>query len=125
MIKRHIAAFYLLSFAFLLFTSFTEKKPIPYQKQPLKRIIIDAGHGGTDVGARGKYSNEKDLCLAISLKLEKMMSQEIPDVELIMTRTTDVFDDVVRKAEIANQAKGDLFLCIHVTVLDQLNKQSL
>ena len=85
MIKRHIAAFYLLSFAFLLFTSFTDKQPVPQQRQPLKRIIIDAGHGGTDVGAKGRYSTEKDLCLAISLKLEKMMQQEIPDVDLIMT----------------------------------------
>lgn len=121
MIKRHIAASYLLSFTCLLLISFTDKQPVPnpkqprvQQKQPLKRIIIDAGHGGTDVGAKGRYSTEKDLCLSIALRLEKMMQQEIPDVELFMTRTTDVYDDVVRKAEIANQAKGDLFLCIHV-----------
>jgi len=114
MIIRHIAAFLLLSLTFLLSNSFTEPNPVQQPKQPLKRIIIDAGHGGTDIGAKGRYSTEKDLCLAISLKLEKMMQLEIPDVELVMTRRTDVYDDVVRKAEIANQAKGDLFLCIHV-----------
>ena len=114
MIKRYIAAWFCLLFSFILFASFTDKKPGTQQKQPLRRIVIDAGHGGTDVGAKGRYSTEKDLCLAISLKLEKMMRQEIPDVDIIMTRTSDVYDDVVRKAEIANQAKGDLFLCIHV-----------
>ena len=68
MIIRHIAAFLLLSLTFLLSISFTEPHPIQQPKQPLKRIIIDAGHGGTDVGAKGRYSTEKDLCLTNSLK---------------------------------------------------------
>ncbi|TAF52748.1 MAG: N-acetylmuramoyl-L-alanine amidase, partial [Sphingobacteriia bacterium] len=82
-------------------------------RKAIRRIVIDAGHGGTDVGARGKYSTESEVCLAIALRLEKMMKEALPDVEVFMTRTTDVYDDVRRKAEIANQAKGDLFLCIH------------
>ncbi len=112
--KRYIAAFVLLSFGLITFSSFTGEEKKPTQKQPLKRIVIDAGHGGQDGGARGKYSNEKDIALAIALKLEKMMSDAIPDVDIAMTRRTDVFDNVTKKAEIANQAKGDLFLCIHV-----------
>ncbi len=114
MIKRDIAALNLLSLSLFILVSFTNHIPKPGQKQPLKRIVIDAGHGGTDIGARGAYSTEKDLCLAISLKLEKMMEDQIPDIDVVMTRKTDVYDNVTRKAEIANQAKGDLFLCIHV-----------
>jgi N-acetylmuramoyl-L-alanine amidase len=90
------------------------------QKQPLKRIVIDAGHGGSDGGARGKYSNEKDICLAIALKLEKMMGEAIPDVEIAMTRRNDVYDNVTKKAEIANSFKGDLFLCIHANSADPI-----
>jgi N-acetylmuramoyl-L-alanine amidase len=112
--KRYIAALFLLSFSLIVFTSFTDKDKKPLQKQPLKRIVIDAGHGGSDGGARGKYSNEKDIALAIALRLEKMMGEAIPDIDIVMTRRTDVFDHVTKKAEIANQAKGDLFLCIHV-----------
>ena len=112
--RRQFAAFMTLAVLTISLTSFTEKEKKPNQKQPLKRIVIDPGHGGSDGGARGRYSNESDIALAIGLKLEKMMNEDIPDVEVVMTRRTDVYDHVTRKAEIANQAKGDLFLCIHV-----------
>lgn len=105
--KRHFAAFtILLSFGLISLSSFTDHNTRPTQKQPLKRIVIDAGHGGGDPGARGRYSNEKDIALAIALKLEKMMGEAIPDLDIVMTRRTDVFDPVTRKAEIANQARG-------------------
>ncbi|TAH08962.1 MAG: N-acetylmuramoyl-L-alanine amidase [Sphingobacteriia bacterium] len=120
MMKRYIAALILLSFSLFICSSFTDKDKKPLQKQPLKRIVIDAGHGGNDGGARGKYSNEKDICLSIALKLEKMMGEAIPDVEIAMTRRTDVFDNVTRKAEIANSFKGDLFLCIHANSADPI-----
>lgn len=112
--KRNIAALNLLSLSLFILVSFSNKNPKPIQKQPLKRIVIDAGHGGNDPGAKGKYSTEKDICLAISLKLEQMIQDQLPEIDVFMTRKTDVFDNVTRKAEIANQAKGDLFLCIHV-----------
>ena len=114
MLRRKNAALVLLSFVLLLVSSLmaTEKKP--YQKQGLKRIVIDAGHGGADFGASGSFSKEKDIALAISLKLEKMLEEEMPDVDIIMTRRTDVFDNPRRKAQIANEANGDLFVCIHV-----------
>lgn len=111
---RRYAALVLLSLGVLLCTSFTVKGDKPLQKQVLRKIVIDAGHGGTDFGASGKYSHEKDISLAIALKLEQMLHEEMPDVEIYMTRTTDVFDPVTQKARLANQAKGDLFVCIHV-----------
>jgi N-acetylmuramoyl-L-alanine amidase len=84
----------------------------------LKRIIIDPGHGGTDPGANGKYSTEAAVSLAISLKLEEYIHDAIPDVEVVLTRTTDIFNSVVEKANIANAAKGDLFICIHTNSAD-------
>jgi len=118
MMRQFFAALLLLSLGLISFSSFTEIDKKPAQKQALKRIVIDAGHGGRDLGARGRYSNEKDIALAIALKLEKMMESAIPDVEVAMTRTTDVFDNVTKKAEIANRLKGDLFICIHVNSAD-------
>jgi len=112
--RRKFAALLLLSFGSLLVSSYTIKSGKPFQKQALRKIVIDAGHGGADGGASGRYSKEKDITLAIALRLETMLKEEMPDVLIDMTRTTDVFDPVRRKADIANQAKGDLFVCIHV-----------
>ncbi len=112
--KRYLAALIMLSFCWFVGMSFVQDKEKPQPKQALRKIVIDPGHGGSDGGARGKYSSEKDIALAISLKLEQMLHDEIPDVEIVMTRRTDVFDKVIAKANIANQARGDLFVCIHV-----------
>lgn len=84
----------------------------------LRTIIVDAGHGGSDVGAVGQYegtlgSREKDVTLAISNKLVAELKRQLPDVTTIPTRTTDVYQNVNEKARIANQNKGDLFICIH------------
>lgn len=113
--KRSVyAALVLLSLVSTALFSFAGGPDKVYQKQPLKKIIIDPGHGGTDFGASGSYSKEKDITLAISLKLNEMLKKELPDIETYMTRTTDVFDPVTVKAAKANQEKGDLFVCIHV-----------
>ena len=120
MVIRKYAALVLLSFGWLPLASLASHGNgdssyyAAFQKQPLKRIVIDAGHGGGDIGAKGRYSTEKDISLSIALRLEKALKAAMPDVEIIMTRRTDVFDPVTRKAQIANQAKGDLFVCIHV-----------
>ena len=89
-----------------------ENDPKKQPRQGVRRIVIDAGHGGSDPGARGRYSTEKDICLAISLRLEQMLKQEMPDVDIYMTRKTDIFDPVTVKARMANEAKGDLFVSI-------------
>ncbi|MCP9752461.1 N-acetylmuramoyl-L-alanine amidase [Ferruginibacter sp. HRS2-29] len=84
----------------------------------LKTIVVDAGHGGTDVGATGQYENslrskEKDVTLAISKKLVAELKKQMPDVNVVATRTTDIYQNPREKADIANDAHGDLFLCIH------------
>lgn len=84
----------------------------------LKTIIVDAGHGGKDAGAVGQYehslhSKEKDVTLAISLKLVDELKKQLPGVTVVPTRTTDIYQPVKEKARIANENKGDLFICIH------------
>lgn len=84
----------------------------------LKTIIVDAGHGGTDVGATGQYENslrskEKDVTLAIALKLVDELKKQLPGVKVVPTRTTDIYQKPTEKARIANEFHGDLFLCIH------------
>ena len=84
----------------------------------IKTIIVDAGHGGTDVGATGQYENslrskEKDVTLAIALKLVDELKRQLPDVKVVPTRTTDIYQKPSEKARIANEFKGDLFLCVH------------
>ena len=80
----------------------------------INTIIVDAGHGGTDQGARGKYSTEAQITLQLALKLENILRQELQETRIVMTRTTDIYHNVREKADIANQQKGDLFVCIHV-----------
>lgn len=107
--------FVILTGCTLLFTSFKigDPKADVLQKQALKTIVVDAGHGGEDGGAKGKYSHEKDLTLQIALKLQKTLQMAMPDVNVVMTRTIDVFDAPPVKANKANAANGDLFISIH------------
>lgn len=94
-------------------------KELPAQTPKLiKTIIVDAGHGGTDVGATGQYENslrskEKDVTLAIALKLVDELKRQLPGVKVVPTRTTDIYQKPSEKARIANESHGDLFLCIH------------
>jgi len=84
-----------------------------YQKARLKKIIIDAGHGGHDGGAEGRFSKEKDISLGVALKLGKFIQDEIPELEVVLTRTSDIYQSPPTKANIANYNKGDLFISIH------------
>lgn len=84
----------------------------------LKTIIVDAGHGGHDGGATGQYENslrskEKDVTLAISKKLVAELKKQLPELTVVPTRTTDIYQHPNEKARIANDNNGDLFLCIH------------
>lgn len=79
----------------------------------IKIIVIDPGHGGKDPGCNGVSHKEKDVALAVSLKLGKLIEEQYKDVKVIFTRTTDVFVELEDRAQIANKAKADLFISIH------------
>ncbi len=89
----------------------------------IKTIIIDPGHGGEDHGAHGSYegtlgSQEKNITLAISMKLVSVLKKQLPEAKIIPTRTTDIFMSVKEKAAFANENHGDLFVCIHADAVD-------
>jgi N-acetylmuramoyl-L-alanine amidase len=79
----------------------------------LKTVVIDAGHGGKDPGSMGKKTTEKEVVLAIALKVGKYIENNLPDVRVIYTRKTDEFIPLHQRAEIANANKADLFISIH------------
>lgn len=83
------------------------------KKTGLTKVVIDAGHGGHDPGTLGKKSREKDVTLAVALRLGKLIQDKLPDVEVIFTRKTDVFIELFRRSQIANDYKADLFISIH------------
>lgn len=76
-------------------------------------VVIDAGHGGHDPGAVGKISKEKNINLSVALQLGKLINEQCSDTRVIYTRNRDVFIPLARRAEIANEAKADLFISIH------------
>ena len=80
-------------------------------------VVIDPGHGGHDPGAVGKISKEKNINLNVALKVGNLIKKNCDDVKLIYTRSKDVFIPLARRAEIANNAKADLFISIHTNAL--------
>ncbi len=79
-----------------------------------RRIALDAGHGGHDPGAIGRDgTQEKDLTLAIVLKLEKLLRTEL-GADVVMTRDSDVFIPLEERTAIANASGADLFLSVHI-----------
>ena len=87
------------------------------QNVKFRTVVIDAGHGGKDPGAVGKIVKEKDIVLSIALKVGEYLSKEIPDLNVIYTRKTDVFVELDERADIANKAKADLFVSIHANAI--------
>lgn len=100
----------IIIFLFLCFSAFSQKE----ENYKLKTVVIDAGHGGKDPGAVGKVSQEKNITLAIALKLGYYIETNFPKVKVIYTRKTDKFLALDKRAEIANTNHADLFFSIHV-----------
>ena len=83
------------------------------QKYRVKKVVIDAGHGGHDHGASGRRSKEKDIALAIALELGNIIKQHMDDVQVIYTRQKDQFVTLHSRAKIANKNNADVFISIH------------
>lgn len=106
--KKIIAA------SFFLFSFFISLVCFSQTQSRIKTIIVDAGHGGSDQGAKGSYSTEAQITLQLALKVGALLEKELPDTKIIQTRTSDITQPVREKAAFANENKGDLFICIHV-----------
>lgn len=77
------------------------------------KLVIDAGHGGDKPGAVGSRSKEKDITLAVSLKLGRMITENLKDVEVRYTRVIDKDVELYKRSQIANKIGADLFISIH------------
>ena len=75
-------------------------------------IVIDAGHGGKDPGNLGNGYKEKNIVLKVALEVGKQLSKQ-KDIKVIYTRKKDVYPELWKRGEIANNAKADLFVSIH------------
>jgi N-acetylmuramoyl-L-alanine amidase len=79
----------------------------------IKTVVIDPGHGGKDPGCHGGITNEKTVVLEIGLKLGEYIKKKYPHIKVVYTREKDVFVELDRRAEIANESEADVFICIH------------
>ncbi|MBL4675179.1 MAG: N-acetylmuramoyl-L-alanine amidase [Mucilaginibacter sp.] len=92
----------------------------------LRTVIVDAGHGVKpdnapkghySRGADGSFSNERNVTLSIALKLQKAIEKDITGVKAVLTRSTEEDVSFERRAQIANENKGNLFISIHCNSL--------
>jgi N-acetylmuramoyl-L-alanine amidase len=79
----------------------------------ISRIVIDPGHGGRDPGTKGGGIVEAELVLDIALRLEKLLLERQPGIEVVLTRRTDEYVGLQERTAIANRQGADLFLSIH------------
>ena len=108
-------------FSTAVFFAGADDRHLP-QKPPLKTIVIDPGHGGVDGGAHGAVTREAVVALKIGLKLRDLLKEEIPSINVIMTRERDELPGGLQnknaalrwRAELANQNNADLFISIHL-----------
>ncbi len=118
MVKRTLLFFLIISLAVSAFSFVKDDKKENGKQKVIKTIIVDAGHGimvnGGHNGAKGAYSYEDDICLAVSKELVKNFQTEMPEIKIVESRPTEKITALHRRAEIANENKGDLFICIHV-----------
>lgn len=88
-----------------------ENKRVKVSK--VNTVVLDAGHGGKDIGTRGGGTKEKDVALAVALELGRKIKREFPDVKVLYTRSTDEFIELDERSAFANRNNADLFISIH------------
>ncbi|MDD2961784.1 MAG: N-acetylmuramoyl-L-alanine amidase [Muribaculaceae bacterium] len=85
-------------------------------------VVIDAGHGGKDMGAPGLISYEKNINLGVALKLGDMIKSKFKDVKVVYTRDDDTYLTLQERANVANKVNGDLFISIHTNSVAKKTK---
>ncbi|MGW8122939.1 N-acetylmuramoyl-L-alanine amidase family protein [Roseivirga echinicomitans] len=118
-VKNYSGVLLVLFFALLVFAPY---QGLSQNANPKFKVVIDPGHGGKDPGTRGKNLLEKDVVLAVSMKVGKYLNELLSDVEVVYTRTTDVYHDLKVRATAANEADADLFVSIHANAMPAGNE---
>jgi N-acetylmuramoyl-L-alanine amidase len=108
---RNIVTISILALVLLLFSSSKTEYRKAYK---LRTVVIDAGHGGKDIGCNGKASHEADVALQLALQVGALIEKNIPDVKVVYTRKDDTFVELIDRAGIANKNNADLFISIHL-----------
>jgi len=116
MLERKIFGFGALVLLFLL-----PLFGVAQKGEKIQTIVIDAGHGGKDTGALGKVTTEKAVNLAVALKFGNYIKENLPDVKVIYTRSTDKFVELSERAAIANRNNADVFISIHCNSTETAN----
>lgn len=124
MLKKSLQSLPFL-FVFIFLSSYT----VPHKQRALRTVVIDAGHGvranGGYDGAHGTYSYEDEIAFAVAKDVVAQIAKEMPDVRIVETRPTKYIVDLRERAQIANQAKGDLFISIHVNAMPPVQHRDL
>ncbi len=112
----------ILLFLLILSSSFMAMTSSAKNDQKSFTVVIDAGHGGKDIGATDNGAKEKDINLGVALQLEKLLKKKLKDINVVMTRDNDTYLTLQQRADVANKAKGDLFISIHTNSVDKKNR---
>lgn len=118
--RKKINILYVLVFTLVMLPFVS---PSAWAQDKVFTVVIDAGHGGNDPGAIGRKGREKNINLNVALKLGNLIQQNCADTRVVYTRKKDVFVPLHRRAEIANEAKADLFISIHTNSLASRNSR--
>lgn len=102
------------SIKLLVFVLFTFVCGSVFGQRKMNHVVLDAGHGGKDPGAIGSFSKEKDIALAVTLKVRDILKKESPQLKTTLTRDSDFFVELKGRHAIANKANADLFVSIHI-----------
>src|ERR1700761_311768 len=133
-LRRLIYSLALVTLSFSLFSltpdKSAKKDTVVSNPYKIRTIIVDPGHGNKHTGeghfspgASGSYSYERNVTLAVAFKLQKAIEKDLDGVKVVLTRSTD--DDVnwQKRADIANENKGDIFISLHCNSLPSRYKR--
>ncbi|MBR1769730.1 MAG: N-acetylmuramoyl-L-alanine amidase [Bacteroidales bacterium] len=111
--NEHKDIYKFLLFIFCFFSAFFCFSQNEEGKNVFDKVVIDAGHGGNKPGALGTKFKEKDITLAVAIKLGKLINEHLKSVKVYYTRVIDQDIDLYKRSSVANKINADLFLSIH------------
>lgn len=122
-VKRITLALFVVGSASLVM-AFASHQPLQQTQKKKFIVVLDPGHGGQALGAVGRKSKEKDIVLDVSKKLKTELENRLPDVQVLLTRTTDINVAFKARTDLANKNHADLFISIHANSANSARKKN-